>query len=123
MERLPFDIIINHIIPYTYTIQPNVLLEDIKNYYKIKKIIMNNKYDINIIKHEISAVFYDKKSKLLSILYKHFQIKLKKYNIINNFYNFSSNKRFNLLFGLFTIEERNCFLEYLLRDNGIWIKK
>ena len=109
MKRIPIDVIINHIIPYTYNIQSNILLEDIKNYYTIKEILMNNKYDTNMIKHEISAVFYDNKTKLLSILYKHFQIKLKKYNIIKNFYNFSKNKRFNILFGLFTKEEREYY--------------
>ena len=29
MERIPFDIIINHIIPYTYNVQSNILLENI----------------------------------------------------------------------------------------------
>ena len=83
---------------------------------------MDKKHDTNIIKHEILAVFYDNKSKLSTILYRHFQMKLKKknYNII---YNFSNNKRFNILFGLFTTEERIFFLKYMLRDNGIWIIK
>ena len=49
MEWLPFDVIINHIIPYTYNIQSNLLLEDIKNYYTIKEILMNYEYDTNII--------------------------------------------------------------------------
>ena len=44
----------------------------------------------------------------------------KDYNMI---YNFSKNKRFNILFGLFTKEERTYFLEYMFRDNGIWIIK
>ena len=122
MERIPFDIIINHIIPYTYSIQSNILLEDVKNYYTIKEILMDNKYDTNIIKHEILAVFYDNKPKLSNILYRHFQMNLKPhdYNII---YKFSKSTRFNILFGLFTKEERIYFLEYMLQDNGIWIIK
>jgi hypothetical protein len=41
MEKIPVDIIINHIIPYTYFSQPKNLLEDITNYYEIKKILMD----------------------------------------------------------------------------------
>jgi hypothetical protein len=61
-------------------------------------------------------------STLSNILYRHFQMKFTKkdYNMI---YNFSKNKRFNILFGLFTKEERTYFLEYMFRDNGIWIIK
>jgi len=39
MKKIPFDIIINQIIPYTYNIQPKSLLEDIKNYHTIKSIL------------------------------------------------------------------------------------
>ena len=122
MKRIPLDVIINHIIPYTYNVQSNILLEDIKNYYTIKEILMDEKYDTNMIKHEILAGFYDNKSKLSTILYRHFQMKLKKkdYNVI---YKFSNNKIFNILFGLFTKEERIKFLAYMLCDNGIWILK
>jgi hypothetical protein len=119
MKRIPFDVIINHIIPYTYNVQPNILLEDIKNYFTIKEILINKKYDTNMIKHEILSVFYGSNRKLSTILYRHFQMKLKKkdYDII---YNFSNNKRFNILFGLFTKEERVLFLEHILQDNGFW---
>jgi len=119
MKRIPLDVIINHIIPYTYNVQSTILLEDIKNYYTIKEILMNKKYDTNMIKHEILALFYDNNAKLSTILYRHFQMKSKKkdYNII---YNFSNNKRFNILFGLFTKEERTLFLEHILQDNGFW---
>jgi len=78
MKRIPFDVIINHIIPYTYNVQSNILLEDIKNYFTIKEILMNKKYDTNIIKHEILSVFYDNNCKLSTILYRHFQMKFKK---------------------------------------------
>jgi len=54
MERIPLDIIINHIIPYTYNIQPNILLEDIKNYYTI-----NDKHNTNVIKHELLSNSYN----------------------------------------------------------------
>ena len=122
MERLPFDIIINHILPYAYNIQCNLLLEDIKNYNLIKTIIMDDIYDIDIIKHETLAVFYFDKEKLHNILYRNFKYKLKNYNY-NIIYKYSNDTRFNILFGLSTKEERIKFLEYLLEDNGIWILK
>jgi hypothetical protein len=122
MNRIPFDVIINHIIPYTYNIQSNTLLEDIKNYYIIKTKLMNYKYDTNIIKHDILAVFYDNKSLLNKILYRNFQIKFKNYDY-NIIYKYSNNTRFNILFGLFTKEERQKFFEYILQDNSIWITK
>jgi hypothetical protein len=119
MKRIPFDVIINHIIPYTYNVQSKILLEDIKNYYTIKEILMNKKYDTNMIKHEILAIFYDNNCKLSTIVHRHFQMKIKKhdYNII---YNLPNNKRFNILFGLFTKEERLLFLEHILQDNIFW---
>jgi hypothetical protein len=122
MKRIPFDIIINNIIPYTYNIQPKLLLEDIKNYYEIKIKLINDKYDIYIIKNEILAIFYNDKQKLKNILYRHFQVNLKKkdYNII---YQYPQNIQFNILFGLFSKEERNYFSEYILNDLRIWIIK
>ena len=122
MKRIPIDIIINHIIPYTYNIQPNLLLEDIKNYHKIKTILTDDKYDIDIIKHEILACFYTNKQKLNNILHRHFQINLQNcdYNII---YKYPQNTKFNILFGLFSIEERTYFSEYILTDLRQWILK
>ena len=120
MERIPNDIIINHIIPYTYNIQSNLLLEDIKNYHKIKTILINDKYDTDIIKHEILAIFYINKQKLNHILHRHFQINLKKYDY-NIIYKYSQNTKFNILFGLFSKEERTYFSEYILKDLRQWI--
>ena len=57
-KKIPIDIIINHIIPYTYNIQPRLLLEDINNYHKIKTILIDDKYNTDIIKHEINVFTY-----------------------------------------------------------------
>jgi len=121
MERLPFDIIINHIIPYTYNIQPKLLLEDINNYYKIKKILMDDKYDTNIIKRELLSILYIK-TKANNILSRLFQVNLKKYNykIIDKY---SQNTKFNILFGLFSKEERTRFSEYIIKDLQQFITK
>lgn len=114
MESLPFDIIINHIIPYTYNIQSKLLLEDIKNYYTVKEILMNYRYDTDIIKHDILAVFYDNKSLLNKILHRNFQIKFKNYDF-NIIYKYSNNTRFNILFGLFTKKKDKHFLNIFFK--------
>lgn len=126
IKKIPFDIIINHIIPYTYNIQPNFLLEDIKNYYLVKEILMKNIYDINLIKHEIFAIFYTNNNILLNILSRYYSyLILKKISkdINDNIYSYTKDKRFSILFGLFTKDERIKFLEHILENDGIWFKK
>lgn len=126
IKKIPFVIIINHIIPYTYNIQPNFLLEDIKNYYFIKEILMKNIYDFNLIKHEIFAIFYTNNNILLNILSRYYSyLILKKISkdINDNIYRYTTDKRFSILFGLFTKDERIKFLEHILEDDGIWFKK
>ena len=120
MEKIPMDIIINHIIPFTYNIQPKLLLDDIQNYDKIKSLLINDKYDTDIIKHEILAIFYINKTKLNNILNRHFQINLKNYDY-NIIYKYSQNTKFNILFGLFSIEERTYFSDYILNELRQWI--
>jgi hypothetical protein len=113
MERIPFDIIINNIIPYTYNIQPKLLLEDIKNYYTVKSKLMDDKYNIFSVKLEILVFFYHKPFIFNNILNRHYQINLKKYNF-NNIKKYSLDKKFSILFGLFTKEERINASEYVL---------
>jgi hypothetical protein len=120
MERIPLDIIINHIIPYTYNIQPNILLEDIKNYYTIKTKLINDKHNTNVIKHELLSNCYINKQKFNNILDRHFQIHLKNYDY-HIIYNYSQNSQFNIVFGLLTREERTYFSEYILKELYQWI--
>jgi len=68
INQLPYDIIVNHIIPYTYKSQPIHLLEDIKNYDLIKKELLDSKYNTKLIKHEILAVFYTDTNILKNVL-------------------------------------------------------
>ena len=114
MEKIPYDIIINNIIPYTYNIQSNRLLEDIKNYYTIKSKIMDDKYSTSI-KLEI-LVFFNVKSMLNTILQRHFIVNLKQYNY-DNIKSFTLEKKFSILFGLLTEEERTYGLNYVNKTN------
>ena len=122
MDKLPLDVIINHIIPYTYETQPTALLIDIINYCKIKSKLMCDKHDNDVIKHEILAILYFNKPVLNGILNRHFQIHLKGYDY-NVIYKYSQNEKFNIMFGLFTTDERTRFAEYILRDLRRWILK
>lgn len=49
--------------------------------------------------------------------------KKKQDNYYNYFVYYSQNKKFNILFGLFTKQERTIFLEYIMEDAGIWFTK
>jgi hypothetical protein len=113
MERIPFDIIINNIIPYTYNTQPTVLLEDIKNYYAIKTKLMDDKYEPANVKIELLAYFYGKTFTFHKILNRHFNT-----NIQHNDYNYikkhSIDTHFSILFGLLTPRERTIVSDYLI---------
>ena len=41
LKLLPSDIMINHIIPYTYSIQPKILLFDIRSFYQDLSLVEN----------------------------------------------------------------------------------
>jgi len=120
MNRLPYDIICNHIIPYTYKSQPIPLLEDIKNFDLIKKELLHNKYSTKAIKHEILAIFYTDTNILKNVLERSFMFKqiLKRKNM--NIHSYTNDKKFAILFGLFTPSERNRFLQHITQDDGVW---
>jgi hypothetical protein len=117
MDKLPLDIIINNIIPYTYSIQPKTLMEDIQNYCVIKQLLMDEKYDTKYVKHSILSIFFYNEIALKHILDRYFMKRINNENI----YHFSSDKKFGILFGLFTKEERNIYLNYIVEDD--WFLK
>jgi len=41
LTKIPNDIIINHIIPFTYEVQSKILLKDIQSFYKDYEIVIN----------------------------------------------------------------------------------
>jgi hypothetical protein len=56
LQKIPYDIIINHIIPYTYQIKPKPLLLDIISFKKDLDIIKNIyifDYNFNILLHDL----------------------------------------------------------------------
>ena len=120
MNRLPYDIIYNHIIPYTYNKQPIPLLEDIKNFNLIKKELLHNKYSTKAIKHEILAIFYTDTNILKNVLERSFMFKQTLKTKNTNIHSYTNDKKFAILFGLFTPNERQRFLQHITQDDGIW---
>jgi len=131
MEKIPLDIIINNIIPYTYNIQPKLLLEDIQNYYEVKLKLMDEKYDTNIIKHELLAFGHMNQQKINNILDRNFKfnigykypenkMNLSKKNVDKDLFS-KKNIKFNIVFGLLSKKERNYFSEYIFTELYQWI--
>jgi len=121
LTTLPREIIINHIIPYTYHTQIKPLLEDIENYCDIYSKLSVKRFNINLIKHEILAIFYTFGQDVLeNIKRRAFRTNITLYAPYNYIYNYPTNKIFGILFGLFTKEERSRFLDHILEDGGIF---
>ena len=50
LQRIPMDVMINHILPYTYEPQPKTLLQDIKNFVEDFNLVENcYAFDYNYI--------------------------------------------------------------------------
>ena len=86
--------------------------------------VINDKYNTNIIKHEILARYYiiHNKEQINNILNRHYLSNLKKYDY-NILYKYSQNVKFNILFGLLTKEERISSSEYIFENFSTWIIK
>ena len=130
MNKIPNDIIINHIIPYTYNIQSKELLMDIKSFY-VDYSIINNVYlfDYNnlILLRDLLFFFgtYEYK-KLIYIIKKYIFFKNYRndqiYNyIINKFeleIKINTLRKTRFLIGMMTPLQRTRFINnFILLDN------
>jgi hypothetical protein len=135
IRKLPDDIIINHIIPYTYSPQPNKLLCDIRSYVHDYGYIDNMYlYDYNyaILLNDLlmycnnrKQPIYEMESRFALILFRNF--KLSKYNsaelqyfVYFRFYKNTPNaeqQKIKFLWGLMNQSERTDFINtYILLD-------
>ena len=132
MNKLPFDIIFSHILPFTYSPQNKELLQDIKHYVISKNEISNIYYNRYII--EWSESEPEDKYWIINDIVEFmngyqesyfgytdgfydifFRIPLlQKRKTVNNYFNLIENKdintQINILWGLFTPEERDIFI-------------
>lgn len=135
---LPIDII-NHIIPYTYSIQPRELLEDIRSYSDTKESIENIYYDLwfkddlwfeedgdEIVDkcwlindlfafaNDYNPTIFGFVDSFYNIFSRNIMLK-KDFEKINNFIgkleNESIEKQINIFWGLFNMEERMDFID------------
>jgi len=135
LQLLPLDIVINHIIPYTYEIQPKTLLQDIRsyssdldlihNYYMFESnemILLNDL--IRFCNNNIAPV-YDIEPRYETILKRHFSMKDMTTLEIKQFVFFDFHRRLILnpqckikfLWGLLMPAERTRFFNRYVLPN------
>jgi len=132
VSRLPFDVIINHIIPYTYQCKDKQLLIDIRSYYNDLQLLENIYFiDFNdtIMINDLVrfcnnnvAPAYGIEGKYERILRRNFNLsqKSKEYIfhfIFSYFHNTlleDTNRKIKFLWGLLNPKERTRFINRLL---------
>ena len=135
LQRLSDDIIINHIIPYTYEKQPNQLLQDIRSYsadldlienyyiFQMNEIILLNDL-VRFCNNNIAPV-YDIEPRYETILKRHFCMKDMSPLEIKQFVFFDFHRRLivypqrkiKFLWGLLTPVERTRFFNRYVLPN------
>jgi hypothetical protein len=132
--RLPQDIV-NHIIPYTYTLQSTEITKDIHSYYESKNIIkkiFHDRYqhlflyekdaDLNWLVSDIlcfmnrhRACYYNYVDQLYSIFRRVYMLKDMENSTLKKIVNKSQKKnvhyQFHIYWGMLTPDERYRFIE------------
>jgi hypothetical protein len=135
IDKLPFDVIINHILPYIYNPQPNNLLIDIRSYYadyKLVESVYMTQHNEWILLHDLKKCccvylkpYYGIDNKFKKILRRHFIIaNQSEENLINIIKrNFHRNiiyveKKIKIIWALLTPAERTEFINnFILIDD------
>lgn len=135
LNRLPMDVILNHILPYTYLPQNPRLLIDIKSYRSDNNVVENlyfTEFNENILMHDLIlfcnnniAPMYGVENKYEKILKRHFYFNNKSRSQLVTFVfaDFHRNMRrntqskINFLWGLLTPLERTRFINFHLPEN------
>uniref|UniRef100_A0A6C0JN63 Uncharacterized protein n=1 Tax=viral metagenome TaxID=1070528 RepID=A0A6C0JN63_9ZZZZ len=126
LNNLPFDVIVNHIIPFTYKPQPQKLLRDIRSYYPDYQMLENYyTFDCNdtILMRDIllfcntinlSNINYDN---FYSIMRRNFYFHSKTNSFISIYIHrhfdctyMKFSRRIRFYWGLFTPRERTAFI-------------
>lgn len=134
MEAIPYDVIINNIIPYTYRVQPEELLRDIRSFkcdLDLVESVYLMQYNEFILLHDLIKFCNNKKYpvfdidiKFENILNRSFIIKnmdesTRTHYIFINYHrdmNFHLNKKIRILWGLLLPTQRSHFINYHILD-------
>jgi hypothetical protein len=130
LKNIPFDVIINNIIPYTYQKQPKKIMNDIRNYYEnfcVLENIYSTEYNFIILYNDLIeycnntfTIRYRSNDQFINMLKRHYIYKdysdeminyyiFYQYNIIS--YESNCKKKIRFLFGLLKPFERNNFVK------------
>ena len=119
---LPEEIIVNHIMPFVYEQQPNILLSDIRSFYTDFNLLDNYCYYYNTYCMYNDIIEF---TNLGNLLVRHFNCrKFASYDlsfyVFSNFYTHrikNVNYKNRLLWGLMTPTERTRFInEYIIDE-------
>ena len=134
IQRLPEDVVINHIIPYTYQLQPRRLLYDIRSFvndYALVESIYMTQFNALILLNDLLQFCYINVSPSYGIenifenvLRRHYCIygKSEEYLISRVRLNFHRNvevrteRKIKFIWGLLTRQERTQFINKYLLD-------
>ena len=128
LTKISNDIIINHIIPFTYEVQSKILLKDIQSFYKDYEIVINyysfdyndyvlcsdlirfvnNNYFLNSYSNNIEKLF--ERSYFYNNIINKEEFIISIENKIYNNYIINPNKISRIIFGLLKPYERKRFL-------------
>jgi hypothetical protein len=135
ISKLPLDIIINHLIPYTYNVNPKRHLVDIRSFYRDNNFIYNlyfTEFNHYILLYDLLSfcnggkpLIYGIHYNFVLILKRTFMMKqgsredIEDY-IFNNYLDERMNKniteKIKMLFGLLTCKERTAFINFHIDD-------
>jgi len=134
IQHLPEDVVINHIIPYTYQAQPRRLLYDIRSFvndYALVESIYMTQFNSHILLHDLLTFChinlypsYGMANLFDSILRRHYLISGKSEEYLINIVrlNFHRNvevrteRKIKFIWGLLTRQERTEFINRYLLD-------
>lgn len=134
---LPFDVVVNHILPYTYQPQPKRILADIRSFhsdYSFLENIYAFDYNYDVLYHDLTCFCnctlvqnYNMNKSFGNLLNRLFRFKNNTYSQLNNFvfitFHRDSTKnqirKIRFLWGLLKPVERTRFINRFLSDKFI----